>query len=412
MSGLEQTVHRRQQALTLHRMLWDIFVEIQESRSAIWLGSNCCPYVQVTAVCSCFLDSPGHLKRITANYCRTQEPETSLCNLMVVLDGGSEVQNHLSSWMGRQLDANDSDSFDGETDDDDYMIDHALVSAVHAFAVRWLSFRDTAVDSNGNSVERTRRPDEHICNTLWYRATKAVYSVMTRPSYRSILALHLVAITASSIDHKDHGIEDLCSEVSLSHQLRLKSLTQNRSLNLTSPDVTPLWDSTLPFLEQERSPEESVERTQKQDIAYWVGVVSDTSRSLTRCRSSILLPGRSGDTKVWNYLRQRIAIFDQSFRSLHGSQQPLSDEVAAAILQHATACKSMCWWTMTRVQDALFHRLTDELVETALESTVEEIRRFHDLFAPLLDLCARDFMIINQQNQISYRKYFPSAEII
>ena len=56
-SEMEQTACRRQQALTLHRMLWDIFVEIHESRSAIWLGSNCCPYIDVTAVCGLFRDS-------------------------------------------------------------------------------------------------------------------------------------------------------------------------------------------------------------------------------------------------------------------------------------------------------------------------------------------------------------------
>ena len=55
-SELEQTACRRQQALTLHHILWDIFVEIQESRSAIWLGSNCCPYIEVTAVCCLFRD--------------------------------------------------------------------------------------------------------------------------------------------------------------------------------------------------------------------------------------------------------------------------------------------------------------------------------------------------------------------
>ena len=323
---------------------------------------------------------------------------------MITLDGGSQIENGLSSWIGGGMGESDRGSI-GSEEDDDYLIDHALVSAVHAFAVRWLSFRDTVIDSDGNSVETTRTPEEHICNTLWHRASRAVYSVMTRPSYRSVLALHLVAITASSIDHKDHGIEDLCSEVSLSHHLRLKSTSQHPSFNVISSAFIPPWQPIPPFQEHDNPTDEAVERASKQDIAYWLGIVCDTSRSLTQCRSSILLPGRSGDTKVWNFLRRRTATFDQSFRSLHGSQEPMSDEMMATILQHATACKSMCWWTMTRVQDALFHRMTDELVETALESAVQEIRRFHDLFSPLLDMCARDFVILNQKNQVNYRKY-------
>ena len=327
---------------------------------------------------------------------------------MVTLDGSCRVENRLSSWTGGEMGENDRGSI--SSDNDDYLIDHALVSAVHAFSVRWLSFRDTIVDSNGNSVERTRTPEEHIRNTLWHQASKAVYSVMTRPSYRSVLALHLVAITASSVDHKDHGIEDLCSEVSLSHHLRLKSTSQNSFPNVISTELIPSWERLPSPQEQDKSPDETAERASRQDIAYWLGIVCDTARSLTQCRSSILLPGRSGDTKVWNYLRQRTANFDKSFRSLHGSQEPMSDEMVATILQHATACKSMCWWTMTRVQDALFHRMTDELVETALESAVQEIHRFHNLFAPLLDICARDFMIMNQRNQINYCKHLPRTD--
>jgi hypothetical protein len=75
------------------------------------------------------------------------------------------------------------------------------------------------------------------------------------------------------------------------------------------------------------------------------------------------------------------------------------------ILQRATACKSMCWWTITRVQDALFNRMVDESVETALKTAVTEFRRFHDLFDPLMDICARDFMMLNHQNQLHYCEY-------
>ena len=323
---------------------------------------------------------------------------------MFNLDGGGDgTEDRLSSWMDG--DANKGDSQPKRSEhDDEYLIDKAVISAVHAFAIRWLSTQDTVMDADGESAGRMRMPDEHIRNTLWHQATRAVYPAMTRPSYRSVLALHLVAITAPSIDHKDHGIETLCSEVSLSHHLHLKTASQRAEPCLFSNDVAPSWDLLRSYGDQQAAGEVT-DRAKKQGTAYWLGIVSDTARSVTKCRPSILLPGRSGDTKVWNYVRQRTAMLDPSFRSLHGTQQPISDEVVATILQHATACKSMCWWTITRVQDALFHRIADESVEQALESTVTDFRQYHDLFDPLMEICARDFMILNHQNQLHYCEY-------
>ncbi len=323
--------------------------------------------------------------------------------MMIALDRGDHARNVYPPLAGIELrDPDDEDS--PGNDEGDYLIDKALVSAVYAFSVRWLSTQVTAKKHDGSSVEKTRASNTNIRNTFWRQARKAIYPVMTRPSYRSILALHLVASTATAINHKDQGIEDLCCEVALSHHLRLRSGLQSHSMSTASTMTLSAQDMLSSLQVSPNIQEHVVEHAHMQDMAYWLGVLSDTSRSLTQCRSSVLLPGQSGDLKVWSQVRQRTQVFDLSFRSLHHSQQSMSDEVVATILQNASAYKTMYWWTITRVHDALFHHTTDELIEVALERALQELRGFQDIFGPLLDMCARDFMILNQRNQVSYRK--------
>lgn len=142
-----------------------------------------------------------------------------------------------------------------------------------------------------------------------------------------------------------------------------------------------------------------------EDTAYWFGIVCDTSRCLLRCQTSILLPALTGDAKVWNLVRKQIQKFDLTYRPLHSSKDRLSDETVLAILQYGSSCKTLCWAAISRVQDALFYHMTGMSFEAAMENAITELDLFEDIFGPLLDQCARDYMLLSEKLRVSYCEF-------
>lgn len=47
----ETLTSRRAQCVTLHHLLWDIFVSVWDSRAALWLSSSCNPFLETAMVC-------------------------------------------------------------------------------------------------------------------------------------------------------------------------------------------------------------------------------------------------------------------------------------------------------------------------------------------------------------------------
>lgn len=142
-----------------------------------------------------------------------------------------------------------------------------------------------------------------------------------------------------------------------------------------------------------------------EDTSYWFGIVFDTSKCVINCESSVLLPGATGDKKVWALVEQRIKDFDSLYRSQQSSQEAISDITALTILQHASSCKALCFMAINRVQDVLFYHTTDISLEEAIEKAVLEINRFEQVFIPWIDKLARDYLLLNDELQIAYCKY-------
>lgn len=46
----ENVARRRDQAVTLHYMLWDIFVSVWDRRSSLWLSTSCNPFLETSIV--------------------------------------------------------------------------------------------------------------------------------------------------------------------------------------------------------------------------------------------------------------------------------------------------------------------------------------------------------------------------
>lgn len=285
----------------------------------------------------------------------------------------------------------------------DAALDDALRYAVYAYASRWLYFRNAFQITRGVDEERAQKMERDIRNHLWRRARTSMYAAMARPSYRSILALFLFVFIEMPEDNEDRGFNRLCCEVLFSHFNYMRSPTQRQTARPLSEYTTvlPLHDEAvdLPVPRKDDGADEKLDHLRTS--MFWLGVICDSTRSLLQQCPSIVLPGRSGDAKVWDLIRQRNVIFDQSFRGLHTSPLPLPHDVTDIVLQHALACKTMHFGMLNQFLDAAFHNPTGS-IDDAAQRLLDESCRFHDTLGPLLSMCARDYSNMQVGCQLNY----------
>lgn len=289
----------------------------------------------------------------------------------------------------------------------DAILDDALRHSIYAYAARWLPVRSALDVANPGDTARSRTKQQQIREQFWYKAREGVHAALTRPSWRSVLALLLFTLTEMPINNDDPGISDLCTQTLFHHFVRLTSPFKQSAARPLAQSTTsiPLAQTAVEYSMPPKQKLEINPRTQHlQDSIYWLGVLCDSSRSLIRQSPPVLLPGRSGERRVWDFIRQRTVIFDQSFRVLHDSPLPLPADVIVVVLQHASACKTMYLGVLNQFCDAAFyHKL--EPVEDAARRVSDESRRFHDVFDRLLAMCAREYLTMSSENQIHYRKF-------
>ncbi|KAI9692885.1 MAG: hypothetical protein M1822_004879 [Bathelium mastoideum] len=354
-----------QQALRLHQMLWDIFANRFETQVGIWIGSACCPFKS------------------------TYTAPTRLISRLALT---------LTSYRRRLVDSQLAASVEpvqvlSRSDKDS--LRQALLSAVHAYAARWLSFEDAS--SPTTTLVAAVKNKEDLVKSLWTRAQKRIYSPMTQPTYCSILALHLFGHTPAPPDFAEPNMRDVCVQASLQH---LKTLSaQSRLLSSTNAKTvlisTPI-DSTV-------SPSDitPLEYAQMEDIAYWFGIMCDTSRSLVKCQPPIISDAVTTDGQIWSQVRDQVDEFKASCKNWRNSRVPISIDVLYGVVGHGTACRAMVWSAISRVQDALFHHLSDISVEAATQIALREFDRFNMSFEYLLGLCKRDFILLNEKIRVT-----------
>lgn len=285
------------------------------------------------------------------------------------------------------------------------MLNDALRHAVYAYAVRWLHIRSGYQGPEFAATKDCRQSEQEVRSYVWRRAKQAVMPALSRPSYRSILALLLITIAEMPPDVEDPGFGQLCNHALFGHLNLLRTPIKwrvDQALSLDSAFSTDSVPSKHGIL-RGMKPEYSSEHQHNRDVVFWLCVVSGCSRAVVQQLPSVILPARSGDHKVWQFIRQRTVIFDQSFKTLQGSQAPLPRDVAEVVLQHATACKTMYMGVINQLCDSLFyHGMTT--AEDAAQAVLEESRRFHQVFDHLLSMCARDYTLLDAETQLNYRK--------
>jgi hypothetical protein len=317
----------------------------------------------------------------------TQAPTTLISRLMLTLD--HRRQDPIDPQFARALGLT-STSPQRNSD----LVQKALLSAVHAFSARWLQIPWKTKDD--------------LMQQLWVRAHQRVYAAMTRPTYCSILALYLFGITPTATSNPERRAGDLCLEVSLQHYKEIA--LRSRALSPRLPSQTSLGNGLMSRDNQAPANEVALELAQMEDTAYWLGIVCDTSQSLVRCQPSILLPGNSGEHEVWKLIRKEICEFEGRSRSWRSSRLPLSIESIYSIIQHGSAYGVLVWNAISQVKAALFRNIADSTVEDATKNALQELNRFDDVFGPLLRLCERDFILLNEKIRISCCVYiFPTT---
>lgn len=299
------------------------------------------------------------------------------------------------------------------------IINRALIYAVYAYSVRWLDLNEKQHRHNPQSQRKLAHLKEELSNSFWLQARKQIYLVLSRPSYRSILALYLFAMIPSSPRKTGDNLEDHCIEASLSHHSYLNSRRAQMPFSARDP-ITSLLESaplsgTDSYSAQTDMPPDADEaqRLSMSSLAHWFGIVSDTTRALIRCRPSILLPpGCDSETKVWTPVRNRTQTFKMQFDPLRQLQAPIREDQLTEILQHALAYKTLVWAAITRVQDALVHQMSGVSVAEAVDAARKERNAYQEIFGNLLCLGLRDFVLLNSITQMYFSEYGPILETI
>ena len=278
---------------------------------------------------------------------------------------------------------------------DNEFLRQALLSAVHAYAARWLSFEDSAAPTTTLVVASKSKDD--LVKDLWIRAQKRIYSPMTQPTYCSVLALHLFGNTPTPPGITEYNLAEACLQVSLQHlktisaQSRLLSSSNTKTVLVTNPITTTVSQSNISPLDY----------AQMEDLAYWFGILCDTSRSLAKCQPPAIADASTTEGQIWDQVRQQVDEFKVSCKNWRNSRVPISIDVLYNVVGHGTACRAMVWRAISRVQDALFYHLTDITVEEATRVALQEFTRFNDTFEYLLGLCKRDFILLNEKIRVS-----------
>lgn len=257
----------------------------------------------------------------------------------------------------------------------------------------------------GSQQDASIAREQSVRDQLWYWAKQSVTNVLTRPSYRSILTLLLFTLTEAPKDLDDPGFIRLCNQALFGHLHDLRSPMRWR----VNPSTTTLvHGGALPAPQEYRLLEgQRIDFTgqhkHSRDQIFWLFVVAACSRGLIQQLPTSLLSRGMGDIELWDYIRQRTMIFDQSFRVLRNSASPLPQDVAEVVLQHASACKTMHLAMINQLSYS-FMREDTSAREIAAQDLAEESRRFHEVFDHLLAMCARDYIMLSPQCQLNYRK--------
>lgn len=295
-------------------------------------------------------------------------------------------------------------------------IENALNIAVYAYAIHWIYVTKNELDPKSRQAKNSSSFQKDLQDKLWQQAQKQMYYLLSRPSYRAILALHLFSNIPSSCYQDRTEFADHCLQVSLKHLDYLSTRQQPTRVH-DDPALALLEDNSIrsKHITATQSPAKSpdcsnIEPNPQDNSAYWFGITSDITRSLTKCRTPILSYTRNNEAKLWATVRQRAEAFVQHYNSSQDDTGCISNDQAITILREANNLMTVVCATIIHVQDSHILQNSTTSAMAAIDVSYTTYRQFEGLFEPLLTICQRDFMFLRSNAQTYYGKsnpYYP-----
>jgi hypothetical protein len=315
-----------------------------------------------------------------------QAPKTLITRLVMTLD-------EVNSQFGR----NSNTCSVASVAENNILINKALTHAVYAFSVRWVI---TRLPNNGSEIctDVTQEAHDRLSEDLWHRARENMYPLLGRPSYRSSLALYLFGITPVTPQNPEFRFSDVCLENSL------KQLKELRLGDSNKPSYDWPCRGSIQANLDARSADSVSQYHHMENTAFWFGIVCDISRCLLSGTTSVILLGKAITLRIRQLVRQQLDEFRANYGNLHRSQLPLPDDIVLKILCHGSASKTLCWWRIVEVRDAVSRGETHVSIKEVIGCCLEEIAGFENTFQPFLNLFTRDYVFLKREFQVGVCK--------
>lgn len=276
----------------------------------------------------------------------------------------------------------------------------ALISAVHAFSLRWLPLlTDNAIDN---------KQLMSLGDRLWQNARTRVMSVFDKLSYQTVLALYLFGLTPiyeGSFSDADNA--HTAGEISIDMALR-----QIHRLRVKRQD--PKFSGAGLFLWAGGGEKDDItsrktvndDYIHAENMLYWAGVVFDTSSSMTRGSPSILCSGVFGfeDEPVFRLMKARVQLFHESTEHWRRNGFVPTSENTLSIVHRASTWKGYAWKVIGALREAINNGY-EECFSTKLKKLIGEVlERFDKTFKPLLAISEKHILFLSKDARLCYCK--------
>jgi hypothetical protein len=274
-------------------------------------------------------------------------------------------------------------------------IDGYLSCAIEAYAARWLPLAPNIVSPDFSI--------EDFIKDLWRYAHRLMLKVINRPSYRSMLALLLFALTPipvgiSEEEELDGVSGQVCVHAALQQiqvlRARQKSLQFNGTrVSIPRPrrtsSASPASTATANFINAE-------------GMAYWAALTFDTSASLTLSCRSLLSSGLFGfeSEPSWRMVRSSMEVFHQMTKTWDNFE--MTDERANQILAAASSWKLYVWKVTSLLKESLRDGHDESEVSRAFNLVFDAIDRFNTTYRDLLSACQRRIPFLSQETKLRW----------
>ncbi|KAJ4357154.1 uncharacterized protein N0V89_001729 [Didymosphaeria variabile] len=225
--------------------------------------------------------------------------------------------------------------------------------------------------------------DDEIVTNSWRASRSDMLMLLSRVSYRSVLALYLFAQTPvpAGIGEEEElsGISgSVCMHVALMHIQKLRQRCD--------PVKKAQANVTQAFLDLESR-------------AYWAAVIWDTSDSLSSDMRTSLTSGLNGacSEPAWRLARAfLVGSFTPSTERWLTNGFDINDENASRIIGAASVSQVLMWKNVTSLKEALREGVDEGTVLWVWNSLQDTVSIFRNSIRPLLGLCERRIQFLGQ----------------